>query len=482
MNARNVSHLISYLLMVISLGMAASLGVSVVYGDPSVAVRALASAAIVTLAAGVVLALATRGPNDLSRRDGFGVVTLGWVAASVFGALPYVLSGVIPHPVSAVFETMSGFTTTGASVLTDLELLPRGILFWRALTHFFGGMGVLVLCVAILPFLGVGGMQLYRAEMPGPAKDRLTPRIASTAKLLWGVYVLLVVAESVLLRLGGMSWFDAVCHAFATIATGGFSTRSDSIAAFNSRYIEVVIVVFMLLSAVNFALHYRALHGDIRAYFRNPEFRFFFFFWLFSCLFVTLVTSQFVSSRPGTTLRASVFTVTSLMTTTGFTTTDYGHWPAACRLLLLLLMMCGACVGSTSGAIKELRVLVVLKKVIREARLFVQPLAVLRVKMGNKPVREDIVSNIAAFVMAYILTFVLAFLAMCFFMPDLLSAASAVIATLGGVGPGMGTVGPASHYAAVPAEGKIILTGCMLLGRLELYTVLVLFMPSFWKK
>jgi trk system potassium uptake protein TrkH len=470
------------MLLVIGLAIALCWGVAWLYRDPVHARHGLALSSFIALGLGALLWAVTRGPVDLTRRDGFGIVTLGWIAASVVGALPFILTSVITSPVAAVFETMSGFTTTGSSVLTNLEVLPRGVLFWRSLTHFLGGMGVLVLCVAILPFLGVGGMQIYRAEMPGPVKDRLTPRITSTAKLLWGVYVLLVFVQTLLLRVGGMTWFDSLCHAFGTIATGGFSTRTDSIAAYNNPYFEIVIIVFMLLSGINFALHYRALRGDFKGYTKNPELRFFIGLWLGSCLFVTLITWGSVYDSVVDAARASFFQVTSLITTTGFATEDFDLWPAVTKLLLLFLMFSGACVGSTSGAIKELRVFVVMKKFLRELRLFMQPQAVVRVKLGEEPVDQDIVGNIAAFVIAYVGTFAVAFLAMCFFTEDMMTAASAVIATLGGVGPGMSGAGPTEVFAAIPAGGQLILTACMLLGRLELYTVLVMFLPGFWRK
>jgi len=280
MRPRPVLHLISYTLAFIALGEGLCWLISWLAGDPAPAQWSLAVSSGMVLSIAFAMWAMTRGPVRLSRRDGFAIVTLGWVAATVAGAFPYLLSGVILHPVSALFESMSGFTTTGASVLTDLENLPHGILFWRAMTQWLGGMGVLILCVAILPFLGVGGMQIYRAEIPGPSKDRLTPRIASTAKLLWGLYVLLSLAEAALLMTGGMDWFDACCHTFTTMSTGGFSTRTASIAAFNSAYIEIVIIVFMFLAGANFALHYRALRGRPQVFWRDPEFRFYTVLWL----------------------------------------------------------------------------------------------------------------------------------------------------------------------------------------------------------
>ncbi|HOW98592.1 MAG TPA: TrkH family potassium uptake protein [Kiritimatiellia bacterium] len=482
MNGRAVAHLITYLLFMIGAGIAACWGVSLYFHDPAPAPFALGLSAAITLAVAAIVHLATRGAIELSWRDGIGVGTLGWLAAAAFGSLPYILSGVIREPVSALFETISGFTTTGASVLATLEPLPKGILLWRATTHFLGGMGILVLCVAILPILGGGGMQLYRAEVAGPSKDRMTPRIASTAKLLWGVYVLLTAAEIVLLRLGGMPWFDAVCHSFATLATGGFSTRTVSIAAYNSLYIEIVITVFMLIGAVNFALHYRLLRGQVRGTFRDSELKFFLGFWLVGCLVVTLNTWRAVYPAFGDALRNSVFSFTSLATTTGFATADFDQWPATSKIVLLLAMIAGGCVGSTGGGIKHMRILVALKKIARRVRLFMYPQAVMQIKVNGETVEDEIVSMILGYIVLYLVTMAIASTVMTIFTKDLLAAVSSVIATMGGVGPGLGLVGPLQNYGPVPAGGKLVLILCMLLGRLEFYTFLALFFPSFWKK
>lgn len=442
----------------------------------------LAFSGLAAVSVGLAVKMGTRDAVDLTRRDGFAVVAIGWVVASCFGALPFLLSGTISGFIPAVFETMSGFTTTGASVIPNVEIVPRSILLWRSVTHLFGGMGVLVLCVAILPFLGIGGMQLYRAEMPGPAKDRLTPRIATTAKLLWGVYILMGLLETLLLRLGGMSWFDAVCHACGSIATGGFSTRNASIGAYHSLYIEIVTMAFMFLAGVNFSLHYRALQGRPLSYFKDAEFRAYFAIWLAAGLLVSVNLWARHAAGFAHSLRAAFFQVTSIMTTTGFATEDFDRWPSFSRLLLVLLMFVGGCAGSTGGGIKVSRLLVVFKSLAREARLYLQPQAVLRVKFGGEILDPSLVSNIVAFVVTFCLIFTGASLLMCFFAPNIVTAATSVAATLGNIGPGLGAVGPMVTYADIPHAGKIILTLCMLLGRLELYTVLVLFMPSFWKK
>jgi trk system potassium uptake protein TrkH len=488
MNKRAVFHLVAMVTLVIGVAMGLCSALSFFWGDPVWARQSLLISSGITVAFAIVLLILTRGDINLSRRDGFGVVTFGWIFAALFGALPYILSGVIPNPVSAVFETMSGFTTTGASVLPagkfmTLESVPHGILFWRALTHWFGGMGVLVLCVAILPFLGVGGMQLYRAEMPGPSKDRLTPRISTTAKLLWGVYALLTLIEVLLLKfVGGMNWFDSLCHTFATMATGGFSTRTASVGAYDSGVIDCIIILFMFLAGVNFSLHYYALVGKPKRYLQDPEFRFYTIFLVICGLFLTFNIWGSVYDGFLYSLRTAFFQATSILTTTGFVTADFDLWPDASRMLLVLMMFVGGCAGSTGGGIKVVRILILWKKMIKEARQFMRPQAVMQVKMGRESVEQEIVSHIAAFFIIFIFVFGLASFLMTFYTPDLLTAVTSVIATLGNIGPGLNAVGASQNFAAIPLPGQIILTLCMLLGRLELYTVLILFLPSFWKK
>ncbi len=483
MNKRAVFHLVSYMTLVIGIAIMGCAGISRLYHEPlEVQLSLIYSGLIAVVCAGVVGFL-TRGDINLSRRDGFGIVTFGWISATLFGSLPYIFSGVIPHPVSAMFETMSGFTTTGASVLSDLENIPRGIHFWRALTHWFGGMGVLVLCVAILPFLGVGGMQIYRAEMPGPSKDRLTPRITTTAKLLWCVYALLTLVETLLLKFaGGMDWFDSFCHAFGTLATGGFSTRSASVGAYDSAVIDGIITFFMFAAGINFSLHYYALTGKPGRYFKDPEFRFYFLFLAVATLFLTLNTWLDGWGAFARCFRDSIFTATSILTTTGFCTADFDQWPDASRLLLVVMMFVGGCAGSTGGGMKVVRVFIMLKKMVRELKLFMRPSAVIQMKLGGKPVEQEIISHISAFFAIFMLIFALGSFVMTFFTPNLETAATSVIATLGNIGPGLNAVGATQNYAAISPTGQGILTAFMLLGRLELYTVLILFLPGFWKR
>jgi len=482
MNFRGVFHLISYLVLVIALAIALSAGVGLAYGDsPAIFHRMLASA-LITAALGGGLLWGTRGAVDLSRKDGFAIVTLGWLVVAHAGALPYLFTGAISHPVDALFETMSGFTTTGSTIITDIEILPRGVVFWRSFTQWLGGMGVLLLCVAILPFLGVGGMQLYRAEMPGPSKDRLTPRIANTAKLLYGVYVLLTALQTGALMLAGMTFFDAINHSFCTLSSGGFSPYNASIAHFDSRAIHLIITFFMFLAGVNFALHFRWLRGDLRALTRSVELKVYAAIVLAATLLVSVDLIAESALNPGDSILHALFQVVSILTTTGFATADYDNWPLAAKTVLFMLLFVGGCAGSTAGGIKIMRVVVVIKECFRQIRLFMQPQAVLKVRMDGSPVQPNIVAGITAFFISFLLLFGIFTLLLTAFTSDLQTAASAVIACLGNVGPGFSLVGPAANFSAFNPVAKILLSFCMLLGRLELFTVLVLFSPGFWKR
>ena len=481
MNFKPVFHMIAWMLGVVGLLMGFCGLVSFWYGEP--ATWALGEAAAGTVAVAVVLWFLTRKHQELSRRDGLGVVAFGWLFAGIAGAVPYVLSGVIAAPVAALFETVSGMTTTGASVIPILEGVPRGILLWRAITHLIGGMGILVLVVAVLPIAGVGGFQLFRAETAGPSKDRIEPRMASTAKMLWGVYVVLIVALIFLLWLGGMDWFDSVCHSFAALATGGFSTRTASIAAYDSIYIEGVLMLFMLLGAMNFALHYRLLRGEFSPWWKDSSSRFYLAVLALSTAICTVVL-RYSAAGPdwGAALRGAAFTCVSLGTTTGFCTADFDAWPSLLKALLLLLMLMGGCVGSTAGGIKVARIQVMLKAVVREIRFFMQPQAVIPVKMDRKLLDDEVLLPILSFVALYLLAALLGILAMLPSAPDLATAVSSVIACMGGVGPGLSAVGPMLNYSTIPDGGQMVLIVMMLAGRLEFYTLLAIFLPAFWRK
>ncbi|HUU38446.1 MAG TPA: TrkH family potassium uptake protein [Candidatus Desulfaltia sp.] len=479
MNFRAVIAIQGLLLIFQGFFMLLPLGFSLYYGDDDV-VPILVSAGI-TLAAGFLLRLLFRFQGELRLKESFATVSLGWVFAALFGALPFIISGYIPSFTNAFFESMSGFTTTGATILADIEALPHGLLFWRSLTHWLGGMGIIVLSLAILPLMGVGGMQLYKAEIPGPTPDKLTPRIQQTAKSLWGVYVLLSVVETGLLMAGGLNLFDGLCHTFGSMATGGFSTKTASIGHFNSVYIEAVVIVFMVLAGTNFALHFHSLKGRPSAYWKSEEFRFYLGVILFFTVLLTAANALAFFPKVLDSFRYSAFHVVSITTTTGFTTFDFGQWPAAARIILLILMFIGGSAGSTGGSIKILRIMILVKQVRAELKKLLHPRAVISVRVDGQPVQPRVVINILSFIFLYIMIFIAASLVMGLLGLDLDSAFSSVAATLGNVGPGLGIVGPAAHYFHVPMLGKWILAFCMLAGRLEIYTVLVLCTREFWK-
>ena len=451
---------------------------------------------LITLFVGFLLRLTAKSDQELRNKEGFAVVALGWAGVALFGSLPFLFHGIFQESGRngliefsfCYFESMSGFTTTGATVLTEIEHLPHAMLFWRSLTHWLGGMGIVVLALAILPMLGVGGMQLYRAEAPGPQSDRLTPRIAQTAKLLWGVYVLISAIETLLLWLGGMTLFDALCHTFGTMATGGFSTQNLSIGQYSSVYFDVVITIFMFLAGTKFSLHYRALRGDFKGYLQDTEFRFYCFM-LFLC--TGLIVWNTMNTKVGETViydsfgpasRYASFQVASIITTTGYGTFDFEQWPALSQFILVILMFFGGCAGSTGGGMKHVRLLLLIKQGYNEIKRLILPHAVLPVKLGDRVVPQEVMTNILGFFFLFIGIFALVTCMMAALGMDLVSAAASTIATMGNIGPGLGSVGPIDNYAHIPTLGKFILSFCMLLGRLELYTVLVLFAPESWRK
>jgi trk system potassium uptake protein TrkH len=480
MSITSVIHVLSLLLIFLAGAMLVPLPFSVYYGDGD-HIALLLSAGI-TLLVSLVGFRASRLHRDLRVREGFAIVTFGWLFFALFGSLPFLLSNSISSYTDAFFETMSGFTTTGATILTDIEMLPHGILFWRSLTHWIGGMGIIVLSLAILPFLGVGGMQMYRAEVPGPTADKLTPRITQTAKILWGVYVAFTAAEAALLMFGGMNLFDALCHAFGTMATGGYSTKNASIGSYGSAYIDYVVVFFMLLAGTNFALHYRFLKGDWKAYFRNHEFLFFMSLMGLATFFIGIDTYFNHYHTLGATVRNSLFQVVSILTTTGYGTADYEQWSFSSQFILFVLMFFGGCAGSTGGGIKMLRVHVLVKSVFAEITRLMHPHAVVPVRVGGQTVPREVVANIVGFFILFVMIYVVSVFIMSALGLDMATSFGSVAATLGNVGPGLGSVGPTDNYAHVPTPGKWFLAFLMLSGRLELYTVFILFSPSFWKK
>ena len=506
MNIKLVIRVVGSLLMVIGLTMLTSVPVSWAMDDPSTVVfRLFTSSVIVIVFGGLARYFARNCTGVFGFREGFGIVTFGWLFAAIFGAIPFMLVSYFKW-YDAFFETMSGFTTTGSSVIDSsltlmtgatlkfgLQDIPYGLLYWRSLTHWLGGMGIVLLSLAILPSLGISAHQLYNAEVPGPTQDQITPKIASSAKILWGVYVFLTVIQTILLWSGGMSLFDSWCTAFGTMATGGFSTQQASIGAYNSVYFDAVITFFMFLAGANFVLHYRFLRGKALFHFKDEEFRFYFLVTIISifsiALFLTgkeiITTEGFKCLNVGfwEAIRYSSFQVVSILTTTGFATADFNLWPAYCALLLLCLMFIGGCGGSTAGGMKNSRVLLLIKYAVYqvERRIFVRSLP--NVKLNKHRIDNVVLNRTVCFFFIFMCIFILFTLLLCCFgVNDIVTAASASIASLGNIGPGLGKVGPTLTYAWMTPPAKILLTFEMLLGRLELFTVLVIFLPTFWKR
>lgn len=430
----------------------------------------------------LILRCFARAPTELTIREGFLTVSISWVTLSLFGSVPFMASGFIPNFTDAFFETISGFTTTGATILEDIEALPKSLLVWRNMTQWLGGMGVIALAVAILPFLGAGGLQLFKAEVPGPIKEKISSRISETAKILWGVYLIFTFAEIILLMLGGISFFESLCTTFGTLATGGFCPRNASIAAYASPYVHYVLILFMFIAGVNFSLHYWGLRGRFKPYIANAEFRFFTGVTILAFVCVMAIRFFHGESLGEDLLRTSLFQTVSIITTTGFVTHDYEKWPLVTRLVLLALMFIGGCTSSTGGGIKNVRIQVLFKFIGSEVRKIFQYHGVFPVKIGNKPVAENVVSNIIAFIALYLLIASLGVLFMAGLGLDLDTALGAVAATLGNVGPGIGTVGATENYSHIPIVGKWGLSALMIIGRLEIFTVLVIFTGHFWRR
>ncbi len=419
--------------------------------------------------------------NSMSTRDGFLFVTFSWIFVSLIGALPLFLSSAIPSFTDAFFETISGFTTTGASILSNIEGLPRSMLFWRSLTHWLGGMGIVVLTVAILPLLGIGGLQLIKAEAPGPTVDKITPRITETAKLLWFIYLGFTAIETVLLMLGGMSLFDALTHTFATLATGGFSTKNSSVAKFDSAYIDAVITIFMVLAGVNFTLHYRLLTGRFKALWKDTELKAYVLIFSVATLIMTIsLYWNNVYSTIGTALRYASFQAATILTTTGFASADFEKWPQICIVVLFILMFVGGSSGSTGGGIKVIRIVTLLKQGINEMKFLLHPRGIFILKISGKPVRKNIIYAISGFFFLYIFMLLITTFIVATSGQDLLTSFTTALATVGNIGPGFGKIGPTENYAFFPDYVKWFLSFAMLVGRLELYTVLVIFTPRFW--
>jgi trk system potassium uptake protein TrkH len=450
---------------------------------------------LTVLVVGAVLMLITRiHKKEIQKREGYLVVTFGWIIMSLAGTLPYLFTGAIPGFTNAFFETMSGYTTTGASILNDIESMPKGVLFWRSVTHWIGGMGIIVLAIAILPLLGIGGMQLFAAEAPGPGGDKLHPRITDTAKRLWIIYFGYTAAETILLKVAGMSFFDAINHSLSTLSTGGFSTKNASVAYWNdSPVIQYIIMIFMFLAGTNFILSYFAFKTKFSKVFRDEEFRLYGYFIIGLTIVAALVI--YFQADPSTSVvdhpmvwgelesafRHSLFQVLAIVTTTGFASADYTLWTPFLTIFFFGLMFLGGSSGSTAGGVKIVRHLIMIKNGIVEFRRTLHPNAILPVRYNRKAVQQPIVFNILAFFILYMLSFIVGVLVFSWLGLDFNTALGGAASTLGNVGPALGDLGPTSNYAGLPDTAKWWSTLLMLIGRLELFTVLILFTPFFWR-
>lgn len=470
-----------FLFFVEGMAMILALIVSLIYNEYDQSAFMISAGINIFLGALFVF-LTSHASKNIGRREGYIIVSLVWIVFSFSGSLPYIISGAIPNFTNAFFETMSGFTTTGSSVLLDIESLPHGILFWRSITQWLGGMGIIVLSLAVLPVFGIGGMQLFISEVPGPTPEKISPRIRQTSKTLWTLYLGFTLTETVLLWIGGMSLFDAICHSFTTMATGGFSTKQDSIGHWSSPFIQYVIIIFMFFAGTNFTLSYLAVQGKLKKMLRDEEFRFYRLFIIGFTLLISaglLITSRYGIEKA---FRDSLFHVVSIITTTGYVTVDYLVWPPILIVLIFVLFFFGGSAGSTGGSIKIMRIALLFKNSYYELRRMVHPNAVIPVNFNNHSVDSRIINNVLAFFMFYFIIFGTGVIIFSIVEPDLESSIGAVATCLGNIGPGLGNVGPVENFYHIEPFGKWFLSFLMLLGRLELFTVLVIFTPSFWRE
>jgi trk system potassium uptake protein TrkH len=443
-------------------------------------------AAAITLISGFLLTQFNKSHknDEVKKRDGFLVVAVGWLAMTIFGSLPYVFSGAIPNYSDAFFETISGLTTTGATILEDIEAMPQGILFWRSMTQWIGGMGIIVLTIAILPLLGVGGMELFASEAPGPTKDKIHPRIKETAKRLWLIYFSLTAIQCILLMFAGMDFYDAINHSLTTMSTGGFSTKQASIGHFNTPGIQYIIIAFMFIAGTNFTLLYFGFKFKFKKFWQNDEFK-----WYVAAVLIltTIIVSVLYLDKIAfgpfeENFRAVLFQVVSIITTTGYATTDFTTWGSFITFIFFLLLFTGASAGSTSGGMKLVRIVLLMKNGFLEFKRRLHPNAVVPVHLNGHGVSSKIIYNLLAFVFFYLFMFVLGSIVITFFGVNFDEAISSVATAIGNVGPGIGKLGPSHTFYNLPTGAKWVLSFLMLLGRLELFTIAILFTPYFWKR
>lgn len=478
MNIKAVFHILKRILLITAISLCLCIPVSLLFKEP--VAPFVVTAAIAAVISGILhLRVKTRTLGGFDRREAYLSVTLSWLIISLIGSLPYLLSGSIPNMVNALFESVSGFTTTGSSILTDIEALPKSILFWRSMTHWIGGLGIIVLVIVVMPSLNIGGYNLFTLE--SSLQEKIHPRIQSVGRRLLYIYLVLTLFETILLRAGGMNLFESVCHAFGTVATGGFSPKNTSIAGY-SPYIQYIITIFMVLAGTNFVIHYYLVKREFSKIKQNEELRFYLCVILVSGLIVTGILYFKTERTFEPAFRESFFQVVSIITCTGFATTDYLLWPTVGWVIIFALMFFGGSTGSTAGGIKMARHLVALKNVQLAFRKMLTPNAVLSLKVNNRPVNHEDNNSIMTFILWYLMLFLAGSMLLTLLGSDMATASSSVATAMGGIGPGLGTVGPVSNFAHLSEASKIALSALMLLGRLEIYTIVMLFTPWFWEK
>ncbi len=495
MNLYSVAYILSLLLFGNVLFQLLPIMVALIFGEVSLLPQLFISMGIslvfpVLLMMAGIPSIVSGNKMKIGHRESFLIVAGAWFFLALTGAFPYFITGAIPAFTDAFFESISGYTTTGASILTNIEQMPKALLFWRSFTHWIGGMGIIVFTLALLPALGIGGVEMFKAEVPGPIPDKLAPQIKQTAKILWKLYLVFTIAQILLLKMAGMDWFEAVNHSFATLATGGYSTKNVSIAAYGPL-IQWMITFFMIVAGVNFSLHYRFFKGDWKAYWQDAEFRFYIKIMGSGALLITIYiffyqfftySSVAEGNSIGSLLRHSLFQVSSLVTTTGFATADYEKWPYFAQVILFILMFFGGSAGSTGGGIKQIRILVLIKVSLDEIRRLIHPRALFNANINDRPLSMDVQKSIVSFIIIYIFILATSTAIISLWDIDLMTSMTAALATLGNIGPGLGLVGPTDNYAWFPAPVKWLLSFLMIMGRLEIFPILIILSPGIWER